>query len=158
MGACVHLLSRPRKLLDNTIRLQVGLHPLDQAISELLMGHFATAIAERDLGLVAFFKKLDEVTQLDLVVAVVSARPELDFLDLDLLLLLLGLMGLLLLAVLELAEIHELADGWLSKGSDLDQIDLLFFRHLEGLTYRHHAELFAVHPYQPHFRYGDLTI
>ena len=71
-------------------------HPLQQPHAELLVRHLAAAEAQRHLGLVALLEEPDQVAQLDLVVALVGARPELDFLDLDLLLLELGLVRLLL--------------------------------------------------------------
>jgi hypothetical protein len=49
------------------------------------VSHFTTTETQGDLGLVAFIEETDQVTQLDVVVAIISARTELDFLDLDLL-------------------------------------------------------------------------
>jgi hypothetical protein len=54
------------------------------------VSHFAALEADIDLDLVAFLKKAPQVAQLDVVVAIVGGRPELEFLDLDDLLLLLG--------------------------------------------------------------------
>ena len=84
--------ARPRR------RLEIASHALEQPHAELLVRHLAAAEAQRDLGLVAFFEEADQVAQLDLVVALVGAGTELDFLDLDLLLLELGLVPLLLLS------------------------------------------------------------
>ena len=66
------------------------------------MRHLAAAEAQRDLDLVAFLEEAPHGLHLDLVVVVVDARAELDFLDLDGLLLLAGLGGLLLLVELNL--------------------------------------------------------
>src|SRR5436305_6076291 len=74
-----------RKLLDRGERLQVVPNSLQQANAEFLMRHLAPAEPQRDLRLVALTQKTDEVAQLDLVIAFVSAGPEFDFLDLDLL-------------------------------------------------------------------------
>src|SRR5438045_3421421 len=76
-----------RKLLDHTDRIEVLPYPLEQALAELLVRHLAAAESQRDFRLVAFLEELDQLAELDLVIALVRSRTELDFLDLDLLLL-----------------------------------------------------------------------
>src|SRR5690606_11181081 len=83
---------------------------VDHGTTELRMGHFAAAKADRDLDLVALREKPPQVAHLDLVVADIGGRPELEFLDLDLLGLLPRRVRLLLLIELELAEIHDPAN------------------------------------------------
>src|SRR5688572_20955730 len=99
-----------RELLDQADRVEILAHALEQPLAELLVRHLAAAEAQRHLRLVAFLQELDQLAELDLVVALVGAGAELDLLDLDLLLLELGLVRLLLLAVAELAVVHQLAD------------------------------------------------
>jgi hypothetical protein len=45
--------------------------------------HLTAAETQRDLGLIAIFEELDEVTQLDIVVAIIGTRTEFDFLPGD---------------------------------------------------------------------------
>src|SRR4030095_5450895 len=95
-----------------------------EAHTDLLVRHLTPAEAQRDLRLVALTEKTYEIAELDLVIAFVSARPELHFLDLDLLQLELGLVLLLRLAILEFAVIHDPANRRLGHRGDIDQIAL----------------------------------
>jgi hypothetical protein len=92
-GASTMIICRP-SIFGNCSTVPYGsrsfLHPLQQAHAEFLVRHFATAEPQRDLGLVALLEELDQVAQLDLVIALVRAGAKLDLLDLDLLLLELG--------------------------------------------------------------------
>src|SRR3546814_7728449 len=85
------------------------------------------------------FQELAHLAQLDLVVAFIGDRAELDLLDLDLLGLLLGLVGLLLLVEPELAEVHDLADRRIGVGLDLDQVEPGLFGQLQGLRSEEHT-------------------
>src|SRR5450631_3338241 len=98
---------KPWKLFDDAVRLKVAANALEQTDTELLMRHFPATVTQRYLRLVAFAEEPDQVSQLDLVVAIVGTRPEFDFLDLYLLELELGFVRALGLPVLELAEIHD---------------------------------------------------
>ena len=71
--------------------------------AELLVSHFASAEAQRDLGLVAVLKEALQAAQFRLEVVLIRGRTELDFLDLDDFLLGLGFLSLLLLLIAELA-------------------------------------------------------
>ena len=51
--------------------------------AELLVSHFASAEAQRDLGLVAVLKEALQAAQFRLEVVLIRGRTELDFLDLD---------------------------------------------------------------------------
>src|SRR3546814_2466440 len=119
---------------------EVGLDPGSHFAAEFLVAHLAAAEADVDLELVAHFQELAHLAQLDLVVAFIGDRAELDLLDLDLLGLLLGLVGLLLLVEPELAEVHDLADRRIGVGLDLDQVEPGLFGPLQGLFARTHAD------------------
>ena len=137
----------PGELLDQTACASRSLlHPLQQPHAELLVRHLAAAEAQRHLRLVALVEELDQLAELDLVVALVGAGAELDFLDLDLLLLELRLVGLLLLAVAELAVVHQLADRRHRQRRDLHQVHVLLFRHAQRIGDGHDAELLSVVP------------
>ena len=100
---------------------------LQHAHPDVLVGDLATPITQRDLALVTVLgNETTQVAHLDVVVAVVRARTELDFLDLDDLLLALGFSGLLLLLVLELAVVHQATDWGIGRGGNFNQIDVGF--------------------------------
>ena len=94
-------------------------------------------------ALVPLVEELDQLADLDLVVALVRAGTELDFLDLDLLLLELRFVRLLLLLVLELAVVHQATDRRHGGGSNLYQINLCFFSHSERVRQAHDTERFT---------------
>ncbi len=110
------------------------------------------------MGLVALLEKLDQVAQLDLVVALVGPGPKFHFLHVDLLLLELRLVGLFRLPVLELAVVHELADRRLGKRGNFHQIHLGFLGHLQRLRDRDDTDLFSVGSDQAHFGGVDLDV
>src|SRR5512134_221444 len=145
-------------LLHRAVLREISLHPLDQPHPQFLVGHLASAVAQRDLGLVALLQKTGQVPQLDLVVALVGSRPELDLFDDDLLLLELGLVPLLGLAILVFPVIHDAADGRRRRRCNLDEIELGFLRELVRRSQAHDADLFAAGPYQPDFRRVDLAV
>src|SRR6266581_3655200 len=147
-----------RILLHDRVRLEILLHPFDQPHAKFLMRHLSAAIAQSDLGLVAFIQELDQVAQLDLVVTFVGSGTEFYLFDVDLLLLELGFVSFLRLAVLELAVVHQLADGRLGKRSDFHQIDLGLLGHFQGLGDRHDADLLAGGSDQAHFGRVDLDV
>src|SRR6185437_15315661 len=74
-----------RELLHHSTFDNVRLDAPGQRDAEFLMRHLAATEADVDLDLVAFRQKPLHVAQLDVVVAHVGSRAELQFLDLDLL-------------------------------------------------------------------------
>ena len=77
---------------------------------------------------------------LEVVVVDADLGPELDLLDLDLLLVLLGLVILLVLLVQELAVVRDLADRRVGRGRDLDEVEAPVAGQLDGLDRRQDAE------------------
>src|SRR5438093_2952118 len=148
----------PRERFDDGVRLQVVADPLEQPDAELLVRHFAAAETQRDLRLVAFAEKSDQVAKLDLVVAFIGPRPEFHFLDLDLLQLELCLVLLFCFAVLELAEIHDPAHRRLRRRRDFDQIKLRRFRSRDGVRQAYNAKLLAFDSHQSNFGRRDFTV
>src|SRR5690606_30075189 len=100
-----------RKLLDGAVLFQILLHAPEKLRPELLVGHLSPPEAQSDLRFVAVTQEPDQVTELDLIVALVRAGPELDLLDLRLLLLLACGLGFLVLLEHELAVVHDPAYG-----------------------------------------------
>lgn len=72
-----------RHLLDLTDFVEVRAQAFQHAHTDFLVSHFAATETQRDFRLVAVVEKANEVAQFDVVVTVVSARTEFDFLDLD---------------------------------------------------------------------------
>ena len=140
------------------MRLQVSPNALKKAYAELLVRHLAAAKSKRHLGLVAFAQEPNQVPELDLVIAFVGSRTELDFLDLDLLELEPCFVLALRLAVFELAEIHDPANRRLRQRSDLHQIEFCGFRSCDRICDRHDAKLLTFHTYQADLRRVDLAI
>jgi len=146
------------ELLDYGQLAQIGFDALLLRHADFLVGHFAAAEAQGNLGLVAFFQEADHIAQFDLVVVFVRTRAEFDFLDLNLLLLELGGMQFLGVLILELAIIHQPANRGLRGGRNFNQIHLGFFSLTQGLIQAHNAKLFTLHTLQSNFARGDLTI
>src|SRR5690554_2082110 len=111
-----------RERLYGSDIFQIRSDPFHQLAADVLVRHLTAAETQRDLALVATFEETNQVTQLDLIVALVGARPEFDFLDLNLLLLFLLCRLLLFLLEDELAVIHDLADDRIGIGN-LNQIE-----------------------------------
>ena len=95
---------------------------------------------------------------LGLVVAGVDLGTELHLLDLDLGLVLTSLLGLDRLLVLELAVVHDLADGRLRVGRDLDEVEALLGGDAVGVAHAEQAQLRAVDADQATRASGDFPI
>jgi hypothetical protein len=104
------------------------------------------------------WRKAHEVTQLDLVIALVGAGAKLHFLDDDLLLFELRFVPLLALTVLELSVIHDAAHRRHRRRCNFDQIELGLFGHLVGAGETDHPDLFTARADQANFGCGDLAV
>lgn len=145
-------------LLDQCVILKIRSNPLDLAHTDFLVCHFATAEAQRNLDFVFFLQKARHIAQLDLVIVFVSTWPELDFLDLNLLLLEFLLMLTLLFLVLEFAVVHDSANRRLRHRSNLNQINPRLFGQLQSLTDGRDSERLTFFTYQSNFRCVDLFV
>ncbi len=94
------------------------------------MRHFAAAIAQGDLDLVALFEEPLHRAHLHVIVVIVDHWPQLDLLDLDDLLFLAGFGGFLLRRIFELPVVHDLANGRISIGRNLHKVHARFEGHL----------------------------
>src|SRR5690606_803426 len=110
------------------------------------------------LDLVALFEETLQVAHLDLIVALVGAWPELDFLDLDDLLLGTSLVLPLLFLVLEFAVVHQATDRRPGLWRDLDEIEIGLFGHSQRFTYMNDAYRLVVGPDEPDLQCVDLTV
>lgn len=138
--------------------VQVVPHALKYTHAQLLMGHFTATKPQSNLGLVAFFDEATQIAQLDLVIAFISTRTELHFLDLDDFLLGARFLLALLLLILELAVIHHAADRRGCVGRDLDQIHVILLGQVQSLGRFVYPELLALRAYEANLGYTDFTI
>src|SRR5882757_8735240 len=121
-----------RILLDLGELGDVGLDLVQELGADLLVRHFAAAVAQGDLDLVAFLEEPLHRAHLHVVIVIVDHRTQLDLLDLDDLLLLARLGGFLLCRILELPVVHNLANGRIVVRRNLDEIHARLKRHLDG--------------------------
>jgi hypothetical protein len=120
--------------------------------------HLATPEAQGHFHLVAIVQETTQIAHLDLIIALVSGRPELDFLDLDDLLLCPCLVLTFLFLVLELSVIHQTGDRRAGLGGNLDEINVRFLGHLHGLAQRHDADRLVIDTNQSQFRDSDFAV
>src|ERR1700742_1086134 len=85
----------------------VRLDLVEELGADFLMGHFAAAVTQGNLDLVAFFEEALHSAHLHVVVMIVDHRPQLDLLDLDDFLFLASSRGLLLRRIFELPVVHD---------------------------------------------------
>ena len=133
-----------RELFDYTDLFQIIPYALEEAHPEFLMRHLPAAEAQGDLRLVALGQEANEITQLDLIIAIIGVGPKLDFFDLNLFQLQSGLVLLFRLPVFEFAVIHDSAYRGLGGRRDFDQVHFRSFRFGQRFTRRHDPNLFTV--------------
>src|SRR5471032_3214110 len=124
----------------------------------MLVCHFAASEAQSDLDLVTLVEEALHRPHLHVVIVIVDGGAHLDLLDLDDFLLLAGFVGFLLLFVFELAVIHQLADGRLVVGRDLDHVEAFFVAQSQRLVQADLAILMAVVSDQENGFGGDFVI
>ena len=86
------------------------------------MGHFAPAEPQGNFDLVTFFEKAANGLHFDLVIMVINARTQFDFLNLDGFLLFTGFGSLFLLLEFEFAIIEYFTNGGRGIGRDFNEI------------------------------------
>lgn len=137
---------------------QVLLDTIKQNTGNLLVRHFAPTKPQRNLDLIAFFKKAQYAAHLDLVVMVFRAGTKFYFLDFDLLLLFAGLSQFLALLKLELAIIHDLADRGIGIGRDFDQVQFCFGSTIKRIAGSNDTGLFTIFIDESNFTCRDFVI
>ena len=147
-----------RLVLDDGNVLQVVGQSFENGEALLGVGHLAAAEHDGDLHLVAGLQKAQHVLLLGGVVAHVDLRPELHFLNLDLVLVLTSLLGLDGLVVLELPIVHDAAYGRRGVRSDLHQIEIHVVGDLLGLVRGVHAHLVPVEIDETALARDDLVV
>ena len=133
-------------------------NPVQQLKTQLLVRHFAATEAQGHLDLVALAKEFQHRAHLDLIIMLIRAGTELDFLDLDDLLLFAGLSLTLLRLIFEFAKVHDLTDRRLGIRRDLDQIKPGFFGKAHSAGRGDNTDVLAVGSDQSDFRGPDPII
>ncbi len=126
--------------------------------TDLGVTHLTAAKTDGDLDFVAAFHETDGVTHLGLEIGNVGVQAEAHLFDLHHALIFAGFLFALGLLKAVLAVVHNAADGGLSVGRDLDQIQFTLVGEFLRLASGHHAELFAVGADHADFRVADLFI
>ena len=103
-----------------------------QVLTDVGVGHLPAAEAHGDFAPVAVGQEFLRVAELDVEIVDVDAGRHPDLLDLYHALILAGFLLLLALLKAELSVVHELADGGDGLGRDLDKIQALLIRDLQG--------------------------
>jgi hypothetical protein len=119
-------------------------HPLQEFHAQFLVRHLPAAKPQGHLDPVAFLEKFSQLAQLDLVIADIRARTELDLLDLYLLLFLLGLLKFFAFLKPKFAVVHDPANGRLRIGRDLNEIKFGLFGQPVRLFNGNYTKLFTV--------------
>lgn len=130
--------------LNNSCFGKILLEPLKQHDSEFLMCDLSSSKMNGCLHLVAVMKYPHRVVFLELIIVLVGAWAELNFLDGNKSLLLLRLFLLLFLLILPFAEVDNSANRRLSLRRNLDEIQTLTASNLYRLLRRHYSELRAL--------------
>ena len=120
-----HLLAfHQRVLLDHAMQGEIVLNPVQKPASDILVHHLPATEPQGYLGLVSLGQEADQITQLDLVIALSRTGTKLDFLDLNLLLLALGRVGFLVRFEQELPVVHDSHDWRLRRRRHFNKIQL----------------------------------
>ena len=146
------------KLLNGSHFCHIFFHTFQKLCAKLLVCHLASPETQGNFDFISICQKAVDVAHFDLVVALVGAGTEFDFLNLHLSLVFFGFIALFGLLVFEFAKIHKLAYRRLGSGRYFHQINLLFFRHSYGLTNGHNTELLAGFTDQSHFFGVDFAV
>ena len=115
------------------VRYIIGFAVLGEVVSEAREEEFTLLLeddgssAEEDVGFdfVAFFKELDGMLELEVIVMIVGLGTETDLFDLLLLGIRFRLFLFLFLCVEEFLVIHDAAYGRIGRSSDLDEVEVL---------------------------------
>ena len=146
------------ELLNHRMLLQVGFHTFQKCEPNFLVGDFTAPETQGNLGLVALLQETDQATQLDLVIALVRAWPEFNFLDLNLFLFETSFMLALAFGIFEFAVIHQATHWRLRLGRNLNQINIRFFRFGKSLIETHDTQRLAINPHQPNLLCCYVTV
>ena len=116
---------------------------LQNARAQLAMRHLASAKPDCRFNFVAALQPFSRVFHPVVVVVIVRAGPELNFLDGDRDLLLLGFVRLLLGFVLKLSEVNNPANRRVGSGGNLHKVQTFFSGGANGVSDIQYPELFA---------------
>ena len=123
----------PRVLVHRTDRLKLCDDLLEQLATDLLVQHLTASEEDSDLDLVAIFEEALRLTGLRVQIMVTDFRIDPHFLEDRALRFLARLSFLAALFIAEPPIIHEPADGRDGVGLNLDEIQALLARSLQGV-------------------------
>jgi len=107
---------------------------------------------------ISLFQESDNVILLELVIVIIRVRPELHFLDRNVLLVLLGFVKFLVQLVEVLSIVHDPANRGSCSRRHLYQVQASLFGHLYGLLRRHDSELVVVVVYDANLPSPDAMV
>src|SRR5688572_106868 len=131
-------------LFDRAVVGEIDHQSVEEFPPDLRVGHLPAAEPHGYLGLVTVGQEPDQITQLDLVIRRLRARPEFHFLELDLFLFPLRRVSLLVLLEQELSEVHDPADGRLGGRRNFNEIQFFGHSFREGFAATQDADLASV--------------
>ena len=145
-------------MLDLDDIRQVFTNAVEQIKPQILVRDFAAAKTQGHFHFVAITQEAANVAQLDVVVAIVRAGAEFDFLDFDDRLPGLGFGGAFLFLVLELAVVDQAADRRAGRCGDFNQVHIHLARHAQRFLQGKDAQGLVVRAVQAHFGRGNFTV
>lgn len=122
------------------------------------MGHFSPPEPQTDFHFIALLYKTSQVAHLDLVIGFLSTGPELNLLNLGLLLLLLGRLRLFRHFKAVFAVVHNSTYGWFSVRYNLYEIKTRFLGQRLGFCKGLNTHLFTVISNDPDFRGQNFLV
>ena len=126
--------------------------------AKLRMGQLASAKAQSDLDLHLLAQELHGMMQFHPEIMRVDGGTELDFFDLGGVLMFPGFFIALGLLVTVLAKIDQSANRRRGSGGNLNQIDAVSTRGIDGILQRKDAQLFAIDANDPDFAGTDFPV
>jgi hypothetical protein len=124
---------------------------IEQAPTNIGMGHLATTEQNGQFDLIAAIKELCRLTPLGFQIVIIDLRSDPDFLELNHVLVLPRFPFLPALFIPEFPIVHEPADGRDGVWRDLDEVKTSLASHLQGFKGRNDADLLALVVDQPDF-------
>ncbi len=135
--------------------LGVFLNSFKHHESTVLVHDFPSAEKHGYLAAISALKEPANMLELRLVIMIIRLGTKLDFLDLDYGLFLLRLLLAFLLLILELTVVHDLANGRISIGCDLNKVQSFFLGYPQGFAGIQNAQLLTVVVNNPYLRNSD---
>jgi len=145
-------------LFNRTVLFQVISDPGQKLRAQFLVRHLPTAESQGDFRFITVLKKLNELPELDLVIAFVRSRTEFDFLYMNLLLLAFRSLVFFVLFEQVLTKIHNSAYRRLRHRRNLDEVQSLILGQIDRCCEPHDPCLLTIRANNPHFGGLDFIV